>query len=145
MYSVPTMPMSPASQSSAAPASSRRIPDVIFQSLKSALTVQARRRHDADVTVARLDRTSTDPPMQLRLECSDHVQMAVEIRLRPVGDKVYDVHCTVTEGASHRFTYSACSETGTALSRAPCLGRKLGTFLLDELERHVGRHHLRTQ
>lgn len=138
------MPMSPAAQSSTVPASSRRIPDILFHSLKTALTVQGRRRHDADVSVTRLDQSSADPPMRLRVECSDHVQMAAEIRVSPVGDKVYDVHCTVDEGPSHRFTYSACSQTGTALSRAPCLGRKLGDFLLDELERHIGRHQLRS-
>lgn len=122
---------------------SDRIPDVVCRSLKTALAVQCRRRHDADVTVRRLERTAADQPMRIRITYSDQIEMTARIRVVPVGGNVYDIHSTVEEGPSRRFTYSLPGQGGTALSRAPCLGRKLGTFLLKQLEQRVGHHHLR--
>jgi hypothetical protein len=134
-----------ASQSSSIPSSVRRIPDVIYRSLKTALTLQGRRRHDADLALERVDPASADSPMQIRLGDQAPLQMTAQIRVSPVGEHVYEIHCTVEEGPSRRFTYSLPEQAGTALSRAPCLGRKLGGFLLDELERQIGRRHLRRQ
>lgn len=133
------------SQSSGASAPPRRILDVVCRSLKTALTVHCRRRHDLDVTVERGDRTSAVQPVHIRLACSDQIQMTARIRVRPPGGPVYDVCCIVEEGPSRRFTYSPSGWAGTTLSRAPCLGRKLGRFLLDELEQQIGQRYLREQ
>lgn len=139
------MPVPSSSQSSSIPPSVRRIPDVIYRSLETALTLQGRRRHDADLALERVDPASADSPMRIRFGDQAPLQMTAQIRVSPVGENVYDVHCAVEEGPSRRFTYSLPERAGTALSRAPCLGRKLGAFLLDELERQIGRRHLRRQ
>lgn len=134
-----------ASQGTSIPSSVRRIPDVVYRSLETSLTLQGRRRHGVDAALERVDPASTDQPMQIRVGDEDQLQMAARIRVSHVGNNVYDVRCTVEEGPSRRFTYSLPERAGTVLSRAPCLGRKLGTFLLDELEREIGRRHLRSQ
>jgi hypothetical protein len=122
----------------------RRILAVVCRSVESALAVLCRRRYDAEVTVKRLDRTATDQPIRLRLECADQIEMDTQIRVSHVGGNVYDVRCTVPDGSSRRCTYSVPG-SGTTLSPAPELGRTLGTFLLDELERQIGSRHLRGQ
>ena len=126
-------------------ASCRHVPDVVFRSLKSALALQCRRRHDVEVTITRLDQATDDPSIRLRVGCDDQIQLTAQISVSPVGGNVYDIDCTVEEGPSCQFTYSLPGRSGTALSRAPDLGRRLGAFLLDELERQVGRHYLQSQ
>lgn len=126
------------------PHSPLRVADVVYRSLETAITERCRRRHDAAVTVERLDRPETDSPVQIRIACPDRGQLTARIVIRHAGDHVYDVHCEVGEEASRRFTYSRPRHWGTALSRAPCLGRKLGTFLVGKLEQHLGRHVLST-
>lgn len=82
--------------------------------------------------------------MRLRLEYQDLVQMNVKVTTTHVGGKVYDVVCETEDGASRRVSYALPTGVGTALSRAPGLAQKLGRFLSDELERHLGRRFLST-
>ena len=83
--------------------------------------------------------------MYLLITCSNQFRMGVQVEVSRVGGNVYDIHCNVAEGASRRYTYSLPGRGGTTLSRAPALGRTLGAFLLDELERQIGRRELRSQ
>lgn len=126
------------------PASPPRVANVIYRSLESAVTEQCSRHHDADVTVNRLERTAEDQPLRIRIVCPEQGQMTARIIIRHAGGNVYDVHCEVEEDASRRFTYSQPRRSGTALSRAPYLGRKLGTFLVNKLEQHLGRRLMST-
>ena len=116
--------------------------DAVCRSVETALAALCRRRHEATVTVSRLDRDSPDQPVRLRIGCKEPITMDAQIRVRHVGGNVYDVRCSVEDGPSRQFTYSRPGRGGTALSRTPELGRKLGTFLLNELERQVGRRRL---
>lgn len=121
-----------------------RVADVIYRSLETAITEQCNKRHDAHVTVERVDRTEADRPLRIRVACPGQGQITARIIIRQAGGTVYDVRCEVGEEASRRFTYSRPRGLGTALSRAPCLGRKLGTFLVGKLEQHLGRGLLST-
>lgn len=129
-------------QSSRAPSSSRRIADVIYRSLKTALARQSPRRRADDLTLHRLNRTAASQLMRLRLECCDLVQMHVSVTTTHVGENVYDIGFETEDGASRRVSYALPAGAGTALSRAPGLAQKLGRFLLDELERHLGHRSL---
>lgn len=126
------------------PTSPPRVANVIYRSLESAVTEQCNRHHDVDVTVDRLEQTEADQPLRIRLAYPGHGQMTARIIIRHAGGNVYDVHCEVEEDASRRFTYSRPRRSGTTLSRAPDLGRKLGTFLVDKLEQHLGRRLMST-
>ncbi len=139
------MSTSPVSQPSNASAPFRRVSDVIYRSLETALTLQCRRRHGVDTTLERIEQASSDQSMRLRLGCQDQFRMKAQITVRHDGGNVYDIRCRVEEGPSCRHTYSLPRRAGTTLSRAPYLGRKLGEFLLDALERQIGQHYLREQ
>ena len=131
-------------QTSTPPPTCHRIADVIYRSLETAITEQCSRHHDADVTVTRRERTSAVQPMRVQIRLPDRGQIEAHIAISHVGGNVYDVRCEVEEGASRRFTYSQPRRSGTTLSQAPCLGQKLGTFLLGELAEHLGRRLLDT-
>jgi len=119
-----------------------RIADVVYHSLETALTEQCSRDHDTDVVLGRRERTAADQPMVVKIECPNQGRLTAQIGIRHVGGNVYDVRCEVENGASRRFTYSQPRRSGTTLSRAPSLGQKLGRFLLDELQHHLGRRLL---
>lgn len=128
------------SRSSRASSSPRRIADVVYRSLKTALD----RRRVEDVTLHRFDRISASQLMQLRLEYRDLVQMSVVVTTTHAGDNVYDVVCEIEDGPSRRVSYALPAGAGTMLSWAPELGRTLGRFLWGELERRLGRRSLPT-
>jgi hypothetical protein len=100
---------------------------------------QCARRYDEAVTLHRLDRAAASELMRLRIECRDVVRVHVSVTASHVGGNVYDITCEVEDGPSRQVTYALPAGAGTALSWAPGLGQKLGRFLLDELERHLGR------
>ncbi len=144
--STTTLPRSSrASRSSPPSSSARRIADVIYQSLKTAIQRQCARRYDKDVTLRRLDRVAASEVMRLRIECRDLVQVRVVVTASHVGGNVYDVKCEIEDGPSRRVTFALPAGAGTALSRAPGLGQTLGDFLLGELERELGRRSLSTE
>lgn len=113
--------------------------DVLYQSLKTAVTKECAGRHDTDVKLRRLeDEDANGSTLHVELDCA-LLQMAVRIHVTNVGGNVYDVCCSIEEGPSCRFSYSLPAQTGTVLSRAPKLGEKLASFILDELEQQLGR------
>lgn len=127
------------------PASSfRRIADVVYQSLKIAIQRQCARRYDEDVTLRRRDRAAASELMRLWVQCPDLIQVSVIVTATHVGGNVYDVRCEMEDGSSCQVTYALPAGAGTTLSWAPGLGQKLGRFLLDELERELGRRSLST-
>lgn len=137
--STATLPRS----SSPAPAR-RRIADVVHRSLKIAVRRQCTQRYDRDMTLRRLDRAAASELLHLQIECRDLIQLDVVVTASHVGGNVYDVGCKIEDGPSSRATYALPAGGGTALSWAPGLGQKLAHFLLDELERELGRRALST-
>lgn len=140
----PYSTMTTHSSHSTPPASSPRVANVIYRSLESAVTNQCNKHHDTDVTVDRLERSAEDPPLRVRIACPEHGQVTAGIIIRHAGGNVYDVHCEVEGDASRRFTYSQPHRSGTTISRAPHLRQKLGAFLVEKLEQHLGRRLLST-
>ncbi len=125
-------------------ASTSHVADVLYRSLKTAVARKCNNRHDIDVTVEDLEQSGADEPLRVRIACPKHGQVTAHIIIRHAGGNVYDVHCEVGEDTSRRFTYSQPHRSGTTLSRAPHLGQKLGTFLVEQLEQHLGRRLLST-
>lgn len=117
-----------------------RIADVIYRSLDSALTQQCTDRHGMDVSMRR---TTEGEPMEIRIQGENLFEMSVRVAIEHVGGNVYDVHCTIEDGTSCQFTYGLPEDTGPSLPPCPRLGRELAAFVLDELEKHFGRWHLR--
>lgn len=122
---------------------SSRILEVVHRSLETALTRQCAQRYDAHVVLRRLSEPSDNPSeMPLRLDCQGLSQLSARIVATHVGDHIYDVRCVLNDKASRRFSYGLSRKSGRGLSPAPELGRKLASFLLDELEKRLGRHLL---
>ena len=142
-FQVPDMPTRSISEPSRTSSPCRRIAEVVHRSLKRALKDQCAGRYAEDVRLRRLDRASARQLMRLQIECQGRIRMPVGIAATHVGGNVYDIECSVQEGPSRQFSYSLPGASGVALLQAPCLGRKLGTFLLGELERRLGRQILR--
>lgn len=122
--------------SSAAPHS---VLTVVYRSLETALTRQFARRYDAGLLLRLVDRSEDGRKMDLRVNCRGLIDMSVDFVVTHVGGNVYDVLCTVENEASRRFSYSLPRRTETALSNAPYLGREIAAFLLDQLEKRLGR------
>lgn len=133
------------SPTNSVPGQRKRIADVIYRSLKTALKTEYSRRYVGDVTLRRLDRSSPSELMRLRLKCCNEDPLRVRVTASHVGGNVFDIKCGMKkeEGRSRRFSYSFGGESATTLSQVPSLGRKLSTFLLNELERRLGRRRIR--
>ena len=121
----------------------RSILDVVYRSLERAFTRQCGRRYDAGLPVRLVDRSEDGRTMDLRIDGRGLVEVSVQFVATHVGGNVYDVHCTIDPETSRRFSYCHPSQTGTVLSHVPYLGREIATFLLDELEKRLGRRLLR--
>ncbi|GEM_PF-3196508 len=121
-----------------------RIADVVYQSFRRALADRCDDRHGLDVTT---DRTTTGQSTQLGLQCGDRGEMTASLTVQHVGGNVYDVHCAIDGGPSKKFVYclagGASPDTGLAL--VPRLGREIAGFVLDALERSLGREGLQLE
>jgi hypothetical protein len=62
-----------------------------------------------------------------------------------VGGNVYDIATQVEDGDVRRFTYSEPAASGSSLSIAPYLGKKVAEHVLDEVEQRLGKKVLRDE
>lgn len=113
--------------------SSHQPADVLYRSLASSIEKKCAGRHETKVNLRRLDDGSDPSTMQAELVCS-LIEMPLHLHVTHVGGTVYDVSCTIEDGPSCQFSYSLPIQEGTS-----CLGDKIANFLLDELERELGR------
>lgn len=120
----------------------RGIADVLYRSLESALVALSRKRHENEITLHRLESEDASV-LHLCVEYEQLGRMPVRFTIRQGGTANFQVRCAVEGGPTRQFSYQGASRDGTTLSHAPCLGRDLASFLLDELERRVGRRLLR--
>lgn len=144
---IPAMVQTRSISSSTPSDSVRRVSDEVCRSLEKTLPTLARRRDETDVTAQCLG--GAQKPTRLRLACGsdltsdEQIQMDTWLRVTHVGGNVYDVDCAVEGGSSRRFTYCLPPQGNGSPLQMPDLGRRIGAFLLDELEQQVGRHRLR--
>jgi len=117
-----------------------QVADVTYRSLTSALSQQCADLHNMDVEVTR---TGVGSSMEIRVQCEDRFEVCLRVTVEHVGGNVYDVFCTIDEGASRQLTYSRPEGAGTSLPLCPRLGEKFSAFVLGALEQRLGRWHLR--
>ncbi|WP_263784594.1 hypothetical protein [Salinibacter grassmerensis] len=116
-----------------------QIADATYRSLTSALSRRCADLYDMDVRVTRVD---AGPPMKVRVHCEDRFELRLRVTVEHVGGNVYDVFCTIEEGASSQLTYSRPEGADTPLPLCPRLGQRFSAFVMEELERRLGRWHL---
>lgn len=118
--------------------------DAVYRSLETALEELCSERYGLPLVLNREDDDASEPTwMKVQVERRGVVHMPADIAVSHVGGNIYDVRCTVDEGPSNRYSYCVPGYAEPASVRAPRLGQHLARFLLDELERKLGRQELR--
>ncbi|PQJ34657.1 hypothetical protein BSZ35_08640 [Salinibacter sp. 10B] len=127
------------------PDSFRQITDVLTKSLKQAFNEVCPERYGAPLSLRRIEDADTSNCVSFRLEGTDAISLQIHVTISHVGGNVYDIGMQVEEGPVRRFTYSEPDTSGSSLSIAPYLGKKIAERILDEVEQRLGKQVLRTQ
>lgn len=127
------------------PDSFRQITDVLTESLKQAFNEVCPKRYGAPLSLRRIDDPDTHGRVSFRLEGSEAITLRIHVAISHVGGNVYDISTQVEEGPERCFTYSEPDASGSSLSIAPYLGKKIARYILDEVEQRLGKRILRAQ
>lgn len=122
------------------PESFQKIADVLTNSLKKSFQEVCPDRYGAPLTLRRVDDASTSHTVSFTID--GPVDFHIHVTVSHVGGNVYDIATQVEDGDVHCFTYSEPHASGSSLSIAPYLGKKIATHILDEVEKHLGKQIL---
>lgn len=127
------------------PASFQQVTDVLSQSLKQAFEVMCPKRYGAPLELNRIDDPADDQTVSFTLEGPYTTTLRIDVGITHVGGNVYDISTQVEDGDVRRFTYSEPASSGSSLSIAPYLGKKIAKHLLDTVEQRLGKRILQDQ
>ena len=127
------------------PHSFRQIADVLYQSLTEAFNEVCPERYGAPLTITRVDESPNAPTVSFQVEGAEAVSLPIHVTVSHVGGNVYDITTQVEDGPERCFTYSEPDSSGSPLSIAPYLGKKIARHLLDEVEQQLGKTLLQNQ
>jgi hypothetical protein len=127
------------------PDSFRQITDVLSRSLKQAFDEVCPERYGGALALRRTEPPSADSAVSFRLKGPSSIALRIHVRVSHVGGNVYDITTQVEDGSPRCFTYSEPDHSGSSLSIAPYLGKKIARHLLDEVEQRLGQEVLRKQ
>lgn len=127
------------------PDSFQKITDVLSQSLEQAFDEVCPERYGAPLQLQRIDDPSEPRTVTFGIKGPTGAGLKIHVTVTHVGGNVYDVAAQVEEGAARRFTYSEPAASGSSLSIAPYLGKKIATYVLDEVEQQLGKKLLRNE
>ena len=136
---------SPVSMPADASSSFRPIIDVLAQSLRQAFDEVCPERYGAPLTLRRVDGDGDASTASFRIGEAETGALRIHVTVSHVGGNVYDIVTQVEDGPTRRFTYSEPDQSGSSLSMAPYLGKKIARHLLDEVERRLGKFLLQDQ
>jgi hypothetical protein len=127
------------------PASFHQITDVLSRSLQQAFDEVCPKRYGAPLELQRIDDPADDQTVSFGLDGPEDTALQIDVAIVHVGGNVYDIATQVEDGAVRRFTYSEPASSGSSLSIAPYLGKKIARHVLDEVEQRLGKKVLRGQ
>ena len=127
------------------PHSFRQIADVLGESLKTAFDEVCPERYGTILNIRRIDEPLNSSAVSFEVVGAGQVSLQIDVTMSHVGGNVYDIITQVEDGPERCFTYSEPGASGSSLSIAPYLGRKIARHLLDEVEQQLGRALLRNQ
>ena len=127
------------------PDSFQQITDVLSRSLKQAFNEVCPKRYGGSLSLRRMTSSPEDPGVSFRIEGPEAVDLQIHVGVSHVGGNVYDISTQLEDGSPHQFTYSEPDHSGSSLSLAPYLGKKIARHLLDEVEQRLGQEMLRQQ
>jgi hypothetical protein len=131
--------------SSSPPASFRQLTDVLAQSLEHAFHEVCPERYGGPLELHQVDDPSDPQTVSFVLEGPSEVTLCIDVSMTHVGGNVYDLTARVEDGDPRRFTYSEPSASGSSLSIAPYLGKKIARHVLDEVEQRLGKKLLQNE
>lgn len=130
---------------SRSPHSFRQIADILYQSLKQAFEEVCPKRYGAPLTITRADKSPSAPTISFQIAGAEEASLQIHVTVSHVGGNVYDITAQVEEGPERCFTYSEPDNSGSPLSIAPYLGKKIARHLLDDVEQQLGKILLQNQ
>jgi hypothetical protein len=132
---------------SRSPESLPEITDALFHSLKHAFDEVCPERYGGPLTLRRAepDDPQEDEVASFRIEGPTSVDVQIHVCVSHVGGNVYDISTQVEDGSPRCFTFSEAPRSGSSLSIAPYLGKKIACHLLDEVEQRLGQKMLAEQ
>lgn len=123
----------------------RQITEALSQSLKQAFDEVCPERYGGPLTLQQIDTPAQDETVSFGLEGPNAIRLRIDISITHVGGNVYDIATQVEDGDVRRFTYSEPAASGSSLSIAPYLGKKIARHVLDEVEQRLGKTLLQNQ
>lgn len=127
------------------PDSFRQIADVLTQSLERALEEMCPKRYGAPLEFQRHDDSDAPEAVTFEINGPGSITLNIHVTVTHVGGNVYDIATQVEDGRVRRFTYSEPASSGSSLSIAPYLGKKIAKHMLNEVEQRLGKKILRNQ
>lgn len=123
----------------------RQITDVLAKSLQQAFDEVCPKRYGGALTLRRRDDPADPRTVTLGIDGPDTIALQIHVTVSHVGGNVYDIATKVEDGEIKRFTYSEPASSGSSLSIAPYLGKKIARHVLNDVEQHLGKEILRSQ
>lgn len=127
----------------ASPDSFRQITDVVSESLKQAFDEVCPKRYGGGLELERIDTSENPRTVSFALQAPRVPVLRIDVAVTHVGGNVYDITAHVEGGEARRFTCSEPSGSGSSLSIAPYLGKKVANHILNEVEKRLGKTMLR--
>ncbi len=127
------------------PDSFHQITSVLTKSLQQAFDEVCPERYGSPLSLQQVETPSEEQKVTFRITGSETIELSIHATVSHVGGNVYDVGTQVEDGPVRHFTYSEPDVSGSSLSIAPYLGKKIARHLLDEIERYLGKQMLREQ
>ncbi len=127
------------------PDSFRQITEVLSKSLEKAFREVCPKRYGASLELRRTETPSNPQSVFFRIDGPPSISLEIQVTITHVGGNVYDIATQVEDGRVRRFTYSEPASSGSSLSIAPYLGKKIANHILDEVEQRLGKELLRNQ
>ena len=124
------------------PESFDEITSVLCRSLRQAFDEVCPERYGGPLGL-RKTASSEDDAVSFRIQGPASVDVRLRVEISHVGGNVYDITTQVEDGSPRCFTFSEPSCSGSSLSIAPYLGKKIARHLLDEVEQRLGQEVLR--
>lgn len=124
------------------PDSFHQITNVLTKSLQQAFDEVCPERYGSPLSLQQEESASSGQSVSFRITGSETVDLLIHATVSHVGGNVYDIGTQVEDGPVRHFTYSEPDTSGSSLSIAPYLGKKIARHLLDEIERHLGKQML---
>lgn len=126
------------------PDSFHQITDVLARSLKTAFDEVCPERYGRPLSIQRID-TDDEHTVVFHIHGPKAITIPVHVTVSHVGGNVYDIGTQVQDGPIQTFTYSEPDSSGSSLSLAPYLGKKIARHVLNEVEQSFGKILLRKQ